>query len=63
MHAITKNLFNLESDSLSLAVIVKIVVMNGLIASAKTFGTPEAWATMRHFLEGASRAIRGGAIQ
>jgi hypothetical protein len=63
MRAIIKNLFGLESDSLLLTFIIQTLVMNGLIAFAKTFGTPEAWATMRHFLEEACRALRSGATK
>ncbi|MFZ0890278.1 MAG: hypothetical protein WA005_17700 [Candidatus Binataceae bacterium] len=59
--AIIKNLFGLESDSWMLTFIVQTVVMDGLIAFARTFGTPEAWATMRHLVEEACRALRSGA--
>jgi hypothetical protein len=60
MHTITKNLFSLESDSLRLAFSAQHLVMNQLITFAKTFGTEEAWATMRHFMEGACRALPKG---
>jgi len=63
MHAITKNLFGVESDSLLLAFDVQSLVMSRLIAFAKSFGTPEGWATMRHVVEKACNALRSGAIQ
>ncbi len=61
MHTITKNLFGLESDSLLLALDVQSLVMSQLIAFAKAFGTAEAWATIRHFVEEACRALQSGA--
>ncbi len=63
MHAITKNLFGLESDSLLLAFEVQSLIMAQLVSFAKTFGTPEGWATMRHLVEEACRALRSGAAK
>jgi hypothetical protein len=62
MHAITKNLFGLESDSLLLAFMIENTVMSHLISFAKTFGTAEGWATMRHMAEEACRVLRSGAM-
>ena len=62
MHAITKNLFGVESDSFLLAVEVQSLVMSRLIAFAKSFGTAEGWATMRHLVEEACRVLRGSAV-
>ncbi len=61
MHAITRNLFGVESDSLLLAIEVQSLVMSQLIAFAKSFGTAEGWATMRHLVEEACRVLRGAA--
>jgi len=60
MHGITKNLFGLESDSLLLAFEVQSLIMAQLISFAKSFGTPEGWATMRHFVEETCRVLRSG---
>jgi hypothetical protein len=57
MHAITKNLFGLESDSLSLAFHVQSQVMSQLIAFAKAF-TPKGWSAMRHLVEEACTTAR-----
>jgi hypothetical protein len=57
MRTITKNLFGLESDSLTLSLTVHSIVMNQLITFTKVFGTPEAWATIRNLAEGACRAL------
>jgi hypothetical protein len=61
MHAITKNLFGVESGSLLFAFFVQSLVMNQLIAFTKAFGTAEAWATMQHFVDNACLALRSGA--
>ena len=63
MHAITRNLFGVESDSLHLAFDVQSLVMSQLIAFAKSFGTAEGWATMQHFVDNACRALRSGATK
>ena len=57
--AITKNLFGLESDML--AIPIQLLVMNQLIAFAKTFGSPEDWATTRNFVEQACRLHKADA--
>jgi len=62
MHAISKNLFGRERDSLLLAFVVENLVMSHLISFAKTFGTAEGWATMRQLVEEACRVLRSGAM-
>jgi len=59
MHAITKNLFGLESNSLRLAFQVQSQVMSQIIAFAKAF-TPKGWSAMRHLVEEACRAFGTG---
>lgn len=58
MHAITRNLFDVESDSLLLALDVQKLVMSQVIAFAKSLGTPEGWAGMSHLVEQASSALQ-----
>jgi hypothetical protein len=60
MHAITKNLFGLESNSLLLAFEVQSLIMARLISFAKTFGTPKDWAIVRHLMGEAYRALGTG---